>query len=327
MAIRYLLDGINSIDDWEEKKEQIKKNFYSIIGNPPMNRNTRKMKIIDKEILENYTRLKIEYLVCHDDKVFAYLLIPNTNMEKYPAVVVMHQFQDTNIGKKEPAGIEGNKNLFIGHELVLRGYVVLIPDYLTAGERVIDNQLFNSKYFYEKHPQWSIIGKNLEDSFSAIDILVSLDYVDENKIGVIGHSLGGHNSLLSFAFDERVKVGVSNCGFSVLSEEEMVMEWVDDTYNFMPAMKQYLSRGNKLPFDFHEIAGLICPRPWLNVSAYYDDAYGNQEFLSQVGNMLYRLYDLYDESSNFAYLMHGSNHTFPLHVRELSYSWLDNYLK
>lgn len=327
MAIKPLLIDSMTNNEWESKRRTIKDSFYSIIGHSPIERNTRDITIICKEDVGDYTRLSITYVVGEGEVIPAYLLVPNNKQEKYPAIVAMHQFQDSDIGKKEPAGICGHKDLCIGHEMALRGYVVLIPDYLTAGERVGEGELFNSNQFYAQYPNWSMIGKNFEDSMAAIDVLVSLNYVDDNNIGVIGHSLGGHNAMISFALDDRIKVGVSNCGFSVLSEEEYVMEWVDDTYNFMPKMKQYIIEKKELPFDLHELAALICPKPWLNISAYQDDAYGNQQFLSQVGNMLYSVYELYNATDNFAYIMHGNNHRYPKHLRDLSYSWIDRYLK
>lgn len=327
MSIKPLLNEINNIDEWKIRREDTKKNFFNIIGSPPYKRNTRDMKILEEEKLKEYDRFKIQYSVGKNDIVYSFLLLPKNIGKKNPAIIAMHQFQGADYGKKEPAGIDGDKDLFIGHELALRGYVVLIPDYLTAGERIHGDIIFNSKLFYNENPQWSIIGKNLEDSFSAVDILLTLDYVDKNNIGVIGHSFGGHNSMLSLAFDDRVKVGVSNCGFSVLSEEEMVMEWVDENYNFMPSMKNFLVNKKELPFDLHEVASLICPRPWLNISSYYDRAYGNQDFLAETGKMLYNVYKLHGRESNFAHFMHGNNHSYPKYARDLSYTWLDRYLK
>ena len=47
-----------------------------------------------------------------------------------------------------------------------------------------------------------------------MDLLQSRPEVDPEKIGVIGHSLGGHNAMFTAVFDERLKVIVSNCGFT-----------------------------------------------------------------------------------------------------------------
>ncbi len=34
------------------------------------------------------------------------------------------------------------------------------------------------------------------------------------RIGVIGHSLGGHNAIFTATFDERLKAVVTSCGFT-----------------------------------------------------------------------------------------------------------------
>ena len=48
----------------------------------------------------------------------------------------------------------------------------------------------------------------------ALDLLQTLPRVDPARIGSIGHSLGGHNTLFLAAFDQRIKAAVSNCGFT-----------------------------------------------------------------------------------------------------------------
>lgn len=325
MPIKPLLENMTSIMEWDDKRDDIIKGFYSVIHRSPFERNTRDITMVSCEKLQCYERRKIEYTVGDGDKILAYLLVPNKLNDKTPAIVAMHQFQENDLGKREPCGMGGNPDLYYGDELARRGYVVIIPDYIAAGERIYDEP-FNSKPFYEKYSEWSIIGKNLEDSFAAVDVLYTLPMVDTDRIGVIGHSLGGHNALLSLAMDERVKAGITNCGMTVLSEEEMVMEWVDDYYNFMPDMKWHIASSEPLPFDFHEVAALICPKPWLNISAYYDDAYGNQQFLAEAGRMLYEVYDMHLCSDRFSYLMHGENHSFKKHNRELAYAWLDKWL-
>ena len=45
-----------------------------------------------------------------------------------------------------------------------------------------------------------------------LDYLESLPFVDGAAMAAIGHSLGGHNSVYTAVFDERLKVVVSNCG-------------------------------------------------------------------------------------------------------------------
>jgi cephalosporin-C deacetylase-like acetyl esterase len=47
--------------------------------------------------------------------------------------------------------------------------------------------------------------KGIVNHRRAVDVLQSLPYVDRQRIGAIGHSLGGHNTLFVAAFDERIR--------------------------------------------------------------------------------------------------------------------------
>jgi dienelactone hydrolase len=331
MAIKALLsDGdvaITEIDQWEEKRQDIVSRLYSTIGTPPVSRNTRAIETLHEEKLLEYVRRKIRYTVGDGDRITAYLLIPHDVERLAPAVVAMHQ--TVNSGKDEVVGLDGHQDFAYGHELAERGYVVLAPDYLTAGERVYPGEeAFESGPFYDQQPNWSMVGKNVEDSMAAVDVLCALDWVDKERIGAIGHSHGGHNAIFAVALDERIKVGVSNCGMSVFSEEEERLEWsLEEGYIYIPALREYFLQGKETPFDIHEIAALIAPRPWLNISSYSDVAYGNQEFLAEVGVLLYQVYELYEEQHAFSYLMHGNGHSFPQYARSLAYSWLDRFLQ
>src|SRR5665811_330405 len=47
-----------------------------------------------------------------------------------------------------------------------------------------------------------------------VDLLTERRDVDPERIGVIGHSLGGHNAIFTAAFDERLKVVVTSSGWT-----------------------------------------------------------------------------------------------------------------
>ena len=332
MTIKTLLPDhdmpANILDWWSEKRKDIQRRFQENIGLPPFSRNTRHIETIETVDCQAYERRKLRYVVGDREEIHAYLFIPRTHRTeaKIPAILAMHQMND--FGKDEVAGLHGSKDYAYGHELAMRGYVVLAPDYLTMGERIFPGKLqFDSLPFYEKYPGWSMVGKDIQDSMSAIDVLCSLDFVDQNKIGVIGHSHGGSNAMLAMAMDERISVGVSNCGFSVISEEEKCLEWsAEDEYIYFPTLRKYLLEKVDLPFDLNEVAALIPPRPWCNISAYYDKTLGNQEFLAGVGVQLFQIYELYGKQSHFCYFMHGNDHSFPKYSRSLAYDWLDRYL-
>jgi fermentation-respiration switch protein FrsA (DUF1100 family) len=274
-------DGvIGELPRWERRRDGIRARLFETIGLPPVTRNTRSIRVVAEEELDDYVRVKITYVVGEGDTITAFLLRPRDLITPAPAVLALHQTVDE--GKGEVVGLAGSSDFAYGHELARRGYRVLAPDHLTAGKRIYPGKgSFDSGPFYEQYPGWSMVGKNLEDSRSGIDVLCTLDDVDPDRIGVIGHSLGGHNTIFVAALDERIRVAVSNCGLSAFSEEEEALEWsLEDGYVFIPKLRRYLLDDVAPPFDLHEVAALIAPRPWLNVSSYFDRAYGNQEFLA-----------------------------------------------
>jgi dienelactone hydrolase len=113
----------------------------------------------------------------------AYLLLPDTP-GKHAAMLCLHQ--TTRIGKDEPAGLGGKPNLHYAAELAERGYVALAPDYPSFGDYT---------YAFDQPNYVSGTMKGIANHMRAVDLLVSLPNVEHKQIGVIGHSLGGHNAL------------------------------------------------------------------------------------------------------------------------------------
>lgn len=89
-------------------------------------------------------------------------------------------------------------------ELAERGYVALAPDYPLLGDYQGD---------IEQLGYAGGTAKAIWDNMRAVDLLQAMAEVDSGRIGVVGLSLGGHNALFTAAFDPRLKVIVSSCGF------------------------------------------------------------------------------------------------------------------
>ena len=99
-----------------------------------------------------------------------------------------------------------------------------------------------------------------------LDLLESLPFVDGKALATIGHSLGGHNSVYTAVFDDRLKVVVSSCGLDSFldyydgDEKNWQPEkgWCQTRY--MPKLADYKGRLADIPFDFHEMIGALAPR-------------------------------------------------------------------
>lgn len=63
------------------------------------------------------------------------------------------------------------------------------------------------------------------------------------------------------ALDERIRVGISNYGMSLFSQEEERLEWtLDEGYIYIPALRMYFLEDLEPPLEIHEVAALIPSR-------------------------------------------------------------------
>jgi pimeloyl-ACP methyl ester carboxylesterase len=115
--------------------------------------------------------------------------------------------QTTRIGKDEPAGLGGRPTLHYAHELASRGYVCVAPDYPSFGDYPYDFRKASDRYA-------SGSMKAIWNNLRALDLLETLEEVDPDRIGCIGHSLGAHNAIFTAVFDLRIRAVVSSCGFT-----------------------------------------------------------------------------------------------------------------
>ena len=155
---------------------------------------------------------------------------PGGAKPRRPAVLCLHQ--TVAIGKDEPVGLGGKPDLHYAMELARRGYVVIAPDYPGFGEYKID--VYKMGYA-------SATMKAIWNNKRAVDLLCGLEEVDPDRIGVIGHSLGGHNSIFTALFEPRIRAVVSSCGFNAFPSyyKGNIAGWSHKGY--MPRLRETLS--------------------------------------------------------------------------------------
>ncbi len=281
---------------------------------------------------EAYLRRLVSYLVEPDERVQAYVLIPRDYLGNVadapsgPAVLCLHQTASD--GKKEPVGLSGPDDMAYAHHLALRGYVCIAPDHVAAGDRVAPGaNAYDTTEFYRKRPAWSAVGKAMWDARRAVDALHTLPQVDQERIGVIGHSLGGHSAVFAAATDSRIRACVSNCGMTTFAENERRLDWSrENWYVYFPMLRALFENDQPAPVDFHEIAALIAPRPFLNITSLTDDVMGVPDTMYEFAARVREVYRLLGAQDQFASHFHDLGHGFPTDMRELAYGWLDRAL-
>lgn len=310
---------IRTNEDWQRRRQQILKNMERVMGRLPDRGRAvpLEMQVLEEARIDGLRRRKVEYRTEPRDRVRAYLFLPADDNQKNPAVLCLHQ--TVSIGKDEPSGLGGNPNLHYALHLAQRGYVTLAPDYPSFGEHEFEFAETQSGY-------QSGSMKAICDNMRAIDLLQSLPQVDANRIGCIGHSLGGHNTMFTAVFDQRIKVLVSNCGFTRFHKYYggKLVGWTSARY--MPRIAtMFANDPDQVPFDFPEIVACFAPRPFLASAPLHDDNFEVSGVLDSI-SAAQPIYDLLGHKDNLQANYPDCAHDFPLGVRSRAYDFLDQHL-
>lgn len=239
--------------------------FYSLLGPLPEKPSLAAI-VVEREQMNGYERLKVQYDVGFNERIFAYVLVPE-GAKNAPAIFCHHQHAGNfEIGKTEVVGIAGDSDQAIGPELARLGYVVLAPDAIAFEQRNWSFPTGNAEYF-ELATRIvrgeTLLSKVLHDVSIGIDYLCSLEIVDPERIGFIGHSYGGRMAIWAPAFDQRIKASVSNCG---------CVNYKDSLDRDIGIQPEFCIPGIMNVCDIEDIVRLIAPRA-LYISATSQDKY------------------------------------------------------
>lgn len=352
------LQPVKSIADWRHRVRHLQGNLQKVMGPlPPPSTGPLDMRVVEETVTRLYTRRKITFAVEAGDRLSGYLLLPhatpaasaaagsspksestpNTKSEAAakpgstsPANAVPADRRPAMIclpgssagGKDHPAGLGPNADMAYGHELAERGYVCLVLDYPLLHTADYKTDPYALGYV-------SATMKGVVNHRRGVDLLASLPEVDPLAIGVVGHSLGGHNALFLAAFDERVRAVASSCGFNVFSKHAKgnLAAWSSRYY--MPLIKTaYGDDPSRQPFDFTELLAALAPRA-VFVNAPLHDAPDFE--VSGVRDCVHSALPIFDGLFGAAERLEvhypDAGHTFPIRERLALYAFLDRYLR
>jgi len=326
--LRSLTSDLKNLEDWDRKRSKIRQAWLQVVGDLP-EREPVQYERLATAAEASHTRYHIRYDTAYGDQVTAYLLIPHASLELpngFPAVIAMHP--TVNTGKDDIALQSGREGRRYALELAERGYVVLAPDTITAGERkAAGEEYFHTALFDRQYPSWSAVGKMLTDHLHGVDLLSSLAEVDSDRIGAIGHSLGGYNAYFLAGMDSRIKAVAVSCGLSTFYGDADPNRWGKrDWFSHLPKLTELINK-NKINFDFHEIAALAAPTPFFCWIAQQDQYMPHWQEIGEAAAELYQLYEYLGAGDKFRSYIGTSRHDFPDELRNLAYQFLDSWLK
>jgi dienelactone hydrolase len=308
--------------DWARRRRAILAAMQTIMGPLP---GAEKRCPLDVQVSEEvdtgtYVRRAITYASEPGSRAPAYLLIPKHLLgksgAKVPAVLCLHP-TDNKIGCKVVVGLGGKEHRQYAAELADRGYVTLAPAYPLLADYQPD--LAGLGYV-------SGTMKAIWDNIRGMDLLDSLPFVQHGNYAAIGHSLGGHNSVYTALFDERIKAVVSSCGLDSYADYKGgdITGWTSTRY--MPRLAQFKGRSNETPFDFDEILAALAPRPVM-LSAALHDANFSASSVDRIATAARAVYALHGAADALVVEHPDCEHDFPDGARDKAYAFLAGVLR
>ena len=313
---------------WQAWRDRVRTRFATLCGEGPHVRPPLALRFESEQREEHWTRRLVSYDCEPGDRCQAWVLVPHARRSPAPAVLCLHG--TTADAKEACLGLgahPGGSNAVACH-LARRGFVTMAPDHFCAGSRLPPGvPPYNTAFFYERHPQWSEMGKDIYDHQQALDVLAGLAEVDAARLGCIGHSLGGYGTVFLALCDERVQAAVSSCGVTSWALDPLRDNWsrtAPGRYKHFPRLRPCFEGSQPLPLDFHEIMAAIAPRALLNLSAVGNDqCFPVFEPFAEIYCQVERVYKALDAEGRFASFFHSEKHSFNSPSRALAYRWLE----
>lgn len=246
------------------------------------------------------------------------MLFPKNLVGRAPAVAVPFYFPEALLAYDHATGeeLEYYRGLEMMLHLVRRGYAVASADayHLSYVESDKDRGDFTrwkdaARALRTDHPNYSGVGKLVDDTRLMIDLLCADSRTDSSRIGIAGHSLGGKMAFYTGCLDERVKVILAS-DFGIGWHQT---NWKDDWYWGKDA-----ARLEAEGFDHSELL-TVAQKPFCLIAGLYD----TDESLE----IICRADGYEKDSEKLKFINHATGHRPPMWALDEGYDFLDKWLK
>ena len=287
----------------------------SLMKAPPLN-----CVMLERMRMDGYTREKLLLESEYDVYMPFYVLIPqNPENQRRPVVIAPHGHGSA--GKYAPAGRAdipavadaiAQYNYDYGVQLVREGYMVFCPDARGFGERRESTMQGDEedKFMSSSCAQLNkmaiplgltVTGMWTWDLMRLIDYIETREDCDRRRIGCIGLSGGGQQTLWVTALDDRIKCAVISGYFYGYKQSLLIMS-ENCSCNYVPHLWEKVDMG--------DIGALIAPRPLMIETGDQDPlngADGLKNVLSQI-EIAQKAYDILGKSNNLYHYIFKGEH-------------------
>ncbi len=212
------------------------------------------------------------------------------NRHKLPLIIFLHEYSHgTGYRRRSESIIE---------KFSQSGFAVLAFDMIGYGTRIDE---FSN--FYQRYPQWSIMGKMVADTRMIInDVINRMDFIDKDNIFLTGYSLGGTVALFTAALDNRIKGTAVVSAFDSWRTNDIETEGIrhfSHLHGLLPRLGFFIGNERRIPVDFDEILAAIAPG-YLMVISPSDDRYHPKNDVKQIAVKVSGIYTTLKAPSKFS---------------------------
>jgi len=164
-------------------------------------------------------------------------------------------------------------------EVIQRGYVLATFNRCELAPDIGNNDRNSGLYLVYPEGAFGALSAWAWGYHRCVDFLSTLEFVDPDRIAIVGHSRGGKTVLLAGATDERIALtapnnsgaGGAGCFRHQGPKSETLADLIRSlSYWFGPQLREYLGKEHLLPFDQHSLKALVAPRCLLSTEAFGD---------------------------------------------------------
>jgi dienelactone hydrolase len=301
---------ITTREAWQERRATLRKWWLDFLG--PLRAERRgppPVKVVAEDRPDGVIRQLVHYETEPGVTVAAYLLKPAQTPPRAPGVVVLHSTTQATI--RQPAGLADEPSKAYGLTLAQRGYVTLCPRCFLWTDDLKIRYDEHVRRFQERHPQARGMAKMLHDALVAVDVLAAQPGVDPQRLGAVGHSLGGKEVLYLAALDERIRAAVSSEG----GVGTRFSNW-DAPWYLGPEIRRAEWRR-----EHHELVALVAPRAFLLLGG--DSADGDRSWPFIAAAL--PVYRLFAGRPRLGLFNHKQAHSVPPAAEQRIYEWFGAY--
>lgn len=254
-----------SVDDWRETSEPYRKMFADeVIGRfeiDPLPPNPRSRKIYDEA---KYTGYEVMLDVFPDVFAYGILLLPKDIApgERRPVVVCQHGLEGRPQDVADPKINNPAYNQF-AIRLAERGFITFAPQ-----NPYIFHDRFRTLQLKSNPLRKTLFSTIVPQHQQIVDWLASLPMVDAKRIGFYGLSYGGKSAMRIPALVNRYCLSICSADFNEWIWKNTSIRWPNSYVGTMEYEIFEFDLGNT--FNYAEMAGLICPRPFMVERGHHD---------------------------------------------------------